>query len=360
MKQATRFTLQRGWKLLIRDLGFNPADVLRLAELPADLFARTEVTLSAAEYFRLWQGLEQVAGTELLPLQIGQVLSVESFDPPIFASFCSANLNAALQRLSHFKRLVGPLTLAVEINERQSCATLGCYTNAGPIPRCLGAVELVFLTQLARLATRKRIVPLAVELAQLPEQCGPYQEYFGVPVVQGTVNRLTFAAQDARQPFLTEDATMWAFFEAGLKEKLSELEAEATMVQRVKSALHEMLPAGQSSIEEVANRLAMSKRSLQRKLNDELSTYQAILNGTRRELADYYLAHSPISLVEIAYLLGFQDSNSFNRAFREWTGQTPGEYRSHQQKGAEPLPERGLHRHHASNHENTLILSSRM
>lgn len=346
MKQATRFSLQRGWKLLIRDLGLNPADVLRLAGLPADLFARKDATLSAAEYFRLWQGLEQAAGTDVLPLKIGQVLSVEAFDPPIFASFCSANLNAALHRLSQFKRLVGPLTLTVDSNERQTCVTLDCYGNDAPVPRSLGAAELVFLTQLARLATRKRIAPLAVELVQLPDQREPYQAYFGVPLACGQANRIVFSAYDARQTFLTEDAAMWAFFEAGLKEKLSELDAEASMAQRVRSALHEMLPAGQSSIEEVADRLAISKRSLQRKLNDESFSYQAVLKATRHDLADYYLARSSISLVEIAYLLGFQDSNSFIRAFRGWTGQTPGEYRNSHSKGSHPLPERGLHRRH--------------
>ncbi len=114
------------------------------------------------------------------------------------------------------------------------------------------------------------------------------------------------------------------------------------MTQRVRSALQEMLPAGQSSIEEVANRLGLSKRSLQRRLSEESSSYQEVLTVTRRELADYYLSQSSASLVEIAYLLGFQDGNSFLRAFRGWTGQTPGEYRTSNMKDPHPLPERSL------------------
>lgn len=121
---------------------------------------------------------------------------------------------------------------------------------------------------------------------------------------------------------------MWSFFESGLKKRLSDLDAEATMSQRVQSALLEMLPGGQSTIEQVATRLAMSKRSLQRYLSEESTAYQDVLNATRKELARHYLARSPISPGEIAWLLGFQDSNSFNRAFKGWTGITPGEYRS--------------------------------
>ncbi len=342
MKQATRFSVQPAWKVLLTDLGINPALVLQLAGLPADLFARKDASLSPADYFRLWHGLEQAVGTDALPLKIGQYISVEAFNPLLFASLCSANLNTALQRFSQFKRLNGPLTLLVEIGAHQTCATLDCYGNDEPIPRSVGTVELALVTRLARLGTRKRLVPLRVELVQLPDEREPYQEFFGVPFSTGSANRLTFSARDALEPFLTENAAMWDFFEAGLKKKLSDLDTQASMQERVRSALFEMLPAGQSSIEESANRLGMSKRSLQRRLSEESSSYQEVLTATRRELADYYLSRSSASLVEIAYLLGFQDGNSFLRAFRGWTGQTPGEYRTSNMKNPHPLPERSL------------------
>ena len=72
----------------------------------------------------------------------------------------------------------------------------------------------------------------------------------------------------------------------------------------------------------------MSKRTLQRRLRQEPSSYQDILNTTRKELAQYYLKRSQISQSEISYLLGYQDGNSFMRAFRAWTGTTPGDYRN--------------------------------
>ncbi len=341
MKQATRFSVQHGWKLLIGDLGLNPTEVLRLAELPADLFARKDASLSPAEYFRLWHGLE-LAGTDKLPLHMGQSISVEAFDPSCFASLCSANLNTALQRMSQFKKLSGPLLILVEIMTHQTCVTLDCYGNAEPMPRSLGLATVVFLTHLARLGTRKHIVPLWVEVVQPPSKSEPYQEYFGTPLSRGSAYRIAFSSHDAQLPFLTENAAMWNFFEAGLMEKLSELDREASMKERVRSTLLEMLPAGLSSIEEVASRLAMSKRSLQRKLSEELSQYQDVLNATRRELAEYYLSRSSTSLLEIAYLLAFQDGNAFLRAFRGWTGQTPGEYRNSHRKDTHPLPERGL------------------
>lgn len=343
VKQATRFSVQPGWKVFITDLGVNPAHVLRLAGLPADLFARKDAKMTPSEYFRLWRGLEQAAGTDVLPLNIGQHLSVEAFDPPIFASLCSANLNTALQRLAQFKQLVGPMTLLIEITAHQTCITFDCYGNDEPIPRSLAAAELVFLTELARLGTRKRIVPLRVEVMEFLDDQASYQQYFGVPLSSASANRLIFSAEDAEYPFLTENTAMWDFFEAGLTAKLSDLAVEASMTERVRSTLQEMLPAGESSIEEVANRLAMSKRSLQRKLSEEMSSYQEVLNATRRDLAQAYLSRSSASLVEIAYLLGFQDANSFSRAFRDWTGRTPGEYRMSTMRSVHLAQERVAH-----------------
>jgi AraC-like DNA-binding protein len=328
MKKATHFTVQRSWKILLTDMGFNPAHVLALAGLPADLFARKDTILSPTDYFNLWIGLEKIAGAEELPLMVGQAISVEAFDPPIFASLCSSDLNTALQRLAKYKPLIGPMTMEVNIDRTETSVTLDCYGYTDQIPRSLGATELVFFTQLARLATREKVVPVILELPQPPKNRAPYEAYFCNPIRPGKAIRIGFSALDAARPFLTEDAAMWDFFEAGLKQRLSDLEAETTVSERVKCALLEMLPSGHSAIEEAARRLAVSKRTLQRQLSQESSSYKEVLNSTRQALAQHYLARSAISPPEISFLLGYQDSNSFLRAFKSWTGTTPGEYRS--------------------------------
>ena len=157
MKKATHFTVHRGWKLMISDMGINPAHALALAGLPADLFSRKDATLTPREYFNLFRALEQAAGAEELPLKIGQAISVEAFDPPIFVSLCSPDLNTALKRLAQYKRLICPMHMKVTIGQNQTSATLECYGHDDQIPRSLGATELVFFTKLARLATRKKL-----------------------------------------------------------------------------------------------------------------------------------------------------------------------------------------------------------
>jgi AraC-like DNA-binding protein len=139
---------------------------------------------------------------------------------------------------------------------------------------------------------------------------------------------------DATLPFLTEDESMWNFFAPELRRRLAELEASATTADRVRTALHERLPAGESSINAVARQLVMSPRTLQRQLQTEGTSYQAVLTGTREELAHRYLADRSLTVPQIAYLLAYNDTNSFYRAFRQWTGATPEKTR----KDSTPIP----------------------
>ena len=327
MKQATRFAVQMGWKLLILDMGYAPADVLSLARLPADLFVRPGASLSPAQYFDLWRGLELAAGGDELALKLAQAMSVEAFDPALFACLCSPDLNTALQRLAQYKRLIGPLNMAVDIRADSTQVTLSCYGSDEPIPRSLGVSELVFFTQLARLATRERIEPLRASVPELPVAVTAYKAYLGCDLGTAAHIQIDFSAQDANRPFLTENMAMWTAFEPGLKQRLSELDAQASMRERVRAVLLETLPAGISSIDAVAQRLAVSKRSLQRQLADESVGFQEVLSEVRQALAQHYLRRTDISAGEISWLLGFQESNSFIRAFRSWTGTTPAAYR---------------------------------
>ena len=128
-------------------------------------------------------------------------------------------------------------------------------------------------------------------------------------------------------PFISENESMWEYFEPELKRRLSELDIEDTYAARVRSSLIELLPAGEGSIDNVAIKLGLSKRTLQRKLKEEETTFQKQLNHTRELLARHYLKNSDMTSDDIAYLLGYQDLNSFVRAFNAWTGMTVSKYK---------------------------------
>ena len=100
------------------------------------------------------------------------------------------------------------------------------------------------------------------------------------------------------------------------------------MPERVQAALLELLPAGDTSATAVARELAVSTRTLQRRLTEEGTTFQGVRERTREALARHYLTRSSVPPAEIGFLLGYGDPNSFYRAFRDWTGDTPARVRA--------------------------------
>lgn len=326
-KTARRFTVSSNYRVLLMDMNIDVEAVLGYAKLPADLFNRASSILTPEEYFRFWNGLEQATGSQKLPLLLSKHMTAEAFDPPIFASLCSPNLNVAVSRLQHYKPLIGPLMLHVDIGQSRTRLVIDCYHTNEPIPRSLGLSELVFFTQLARIGTRHRIEPTALTVTYLPDNLEPFEQYFGCPISQGDEVSICFKSSDSTLPFLTANSAIWEFFEGDLNRKLADLDADATTTERVKAILLEMLPAGNCSIESVSSRLAMSKRTLQRKLTAEAENFQSVLQSVRAELADHYLEQSAISLGEISFLLGFRETNSFIRAYTGWKGIPPGQFR---------------------------------
>ena len=120
---------------------------------------------------------------------------------------------------------------------------------------------------------------------------------------------------------------MWEFFEPELKRRLSMMETDDSYAARVRSALMELLPSGECTIDDVAKKLGYSKRSLQSKLQEEDTNFQKQLNHTRELLAKTYLANTDMTAGDIAFLLGYQEIGSFLRAFSAWTGKKISEYR---------------------------------
>ena len=323
MANEKTYFVSPGWKVLLHDLGLNPRAVLRRADLPGDLFVRDKSALSQEQYFRLWQGIDEEADDPSLPLRIAGAVSVEAFDPPIFAALCCQDLNAALARVAHYKRLIAPMALHVDVSDDATTLELEWLDLTTVPPVSLVLTELVFFVQLARIATRVRVCPLEASSPSLPKQRREYTEFLGVPVRQGDRIRLRFASADAARPFLSANETMWAFFETELNRRLSDLTGSATSEDRVHAALLELLPSGEGSIDAVAKKLGTSSRTLQRRLRTEGLGFQTVLDDTRETLAKHYLRTSALSGAEISFLLGFEDPNSFFRAFNAWTGTTP-------------------------------------
>lgn len=161
-----------------------------------------------------------------------------------------------------------------------------------------------------------------------PRDPAVFEKVFKAPLTFGAnETAIYFQQADMERPLLTGNAELARHNNQILVKYLAQLEA-GNIVDRVHAALVEQLPHGEPSQEKIAATLHMSLRNLQRKLADADSSYKAILNQTRQELAVSYMNDNQYSISEIAYLLGFADTSGFTRAFKRWTGLAPSDFRA--------------------------------
>jgi len=325
-----RYNLEKGWRALLKDLNIPAQDVLRYAQLPLDLLLRKTPTVTADEYFRFWDGLARVANHEpAFALRLAQNINAEITDPAIIAFLSSSDLNMALQRIAHYKSIMAPVRLNIEQNARQTLLTFAGLPQNGPLPALFVAFELAFWVQLARIATREHVKPDAVHVSLDLPALAAYEAFFGTHIRRDDVNRVAFSAVDARKPFLTANHAMWAILEPAFNKRLEDLTQDASFRDQVRAYLLEMLASGHYSMKHVASKLSVSDRTLQRRLRQEGMTFQGVLDELREELARHYLSTTDYTSAEISFLLGYEEPNSFFRAFRAWTGQTPEVVRAH-------------------------------
>ncbi len=319
-----KYNLDKGWPALLKNLDISVQDVLRQAQLPLDLLLRKIPVVTADEYYRFWDALAHISKNEpALALRLAQNINASTVDPAIIAFLSSNNLNIALKRIAHYKPIVAPVCMSVEQNDRHTSLTFAGLPPNGSLPPLFVAFELVFWVQLARIATREPVNPLMVHSSLALPKLDAYEVFLETHIRHDDINRVTFSATDAQKPFLTVNHAMWAILEPAFDKKMEDLTQDSSFRERVRACLIEMLASGHYSMTYVASRLAISNRTLQRRLSQEGTTFQKILDELREELARHYLSATDYSSVEISFLLGYEEPNSFYRAFRTWTGQTP-------------------------------------
>lgn len=316
------YFLDSAWRIVLVEHGVKPEDVLRLAGLPDDLFNQASVRLTPEVHDRLVQVMDDAIGDPRLPLWMAEQMDGSTFSPPLFVGLCSPDLRVASHRIALFKPLVAPCTLDV-VDEGELTLTMRWPQGLGNPASLFLRFELLFFTKVARMGTRVRVEPVRVRAPVRPEPIDAYEDFLGCAIEPGPYVEVTFAEADAQRPFLTSNPTMWEAFEPQLRRRLAELEGAVSFTERTRAVLLESLPAGITDVTTVAQRLALSSRTLQRRLREEGTSFKEVVRKLREELAYHYLGQTHLTASEIAYLVGFDQPSSFFRAFQEWTGQTP-------------------------------------
>jgi len=305
-----------------------PAALLRQAKLPATLHLSDDAWVTTAQYFALWRALEELTGDPAIGLTLTVETDTSVHPPATMSAFFARDFRDGLVRLARFKRLCTPeeLTLVEKGREAQVVAE---WVHAVELePDVAADVTFAAILELGRRGTGRHIVPIRVEMTRAGPLSQAHRDYFAARVIfNSSRNVLVLDVADLNRPFAGHNPELLAILTPALSSALKEIDAQSSLPEQVKIVLKRRLASGKPELADVADALEFSERTLQRRIAEAGTSFRHLLEASRQELGRDMLASDVNGTEEIAYLLGCQDTSSFYRAFREWEGVTPSQWR---------------------------------
>lgn len=305
---------------LFRQAGLDPAAL-------ADPNARYPLAGTNA----LWQLATEAANDPAFGLDVARQVNQTTFHALGYSLLASATLEECFARLLRYFRIVSDaadLDLRHEAGDRYRFVMQPLPGEMQPTDAALDALLSVLIRLCRTLAGPDFRVRGVYFRHPAPTDTTVFEKVFKAPLhfdAEQTAMVFSGSAMRAALPFANPELARHN--DSILARYLAHFD-KANTANRVHAILVDLLPQGEPGQSKVAETLHMSLRNLQRKLQEDGTSYKKILNETRRDLALSYIADPHYSISEVTYLLGFSDSSSFTRAFKRWTGQSPSQYRA--------------------------------
>jgi AraC-like DNA-binding protein len=311
--------------------------VLAELGLPIELLCeRANVAPSTAcntsDFFRIWAAADEELSDRSAGLRFGADGIARGYGVASIVALHAPDFRHALAALARYKRLTCPELVEVDLEGDEVIVRYRWLQATGEVPRLLVDTTLASLMELARRGTAGRVAPIRLELARRPMDRALLRRHFECALVFGAAHdAMVFDRAALDVPFVTADDGAFAHVLADLENDVAEGTGFSAIVGDVRVAIARQLSEGRKpSIAAIARRMLLSSRTLQRRLDERKTSFQAQLAGVRRTTASRLLANTELDTVAISMLLGFAEPNSFARAFRAWEQTTPVLWRERQ------------------------------
>lgn len=310
-------------------LGLARDELLSHCALDPQALRDPDGRIPFAQQQRLWQAVAERLPVAEPGLAIGAKLGPGQFSVLGYLLQSSPTFGAALQAALRYQRLAGEGgTLLLERHDDELQLIYrplepGCLATRTRVLALMHGWLRLIRPLLGALPVRR------IELAlPAPADPSPFVEAFAAPLRFAAPDfALVLPAELERASLTQGNAGLQQLLQQHADNLLARLPSES-LGARVVALLSAQLAQGEPDRSALATHLGLSERTLQRRLAEEGSSYQQLLTDIRRQLAERYLDESALPATEIAILLGYSEPSVFFRAFRQWTGLTPGEYRS--------------------------------
>lgn len=274
----------------------------------------------------LWQLADEAIEDPCWALAAGDVWRPTDFHALGYAFLASHTLESALLRMERYTRVVATDGVVGIAAERSGYGVI--YSVPDPTAYSVPLIDSR-LSVLLRMCREAFGAPPPLQEVHLSHDRRPcaYEEFFGCPVrYDAECGKMIFSAEGIRRPLPAVNRDLARINDRTLAE-FARLLSETTWTGRVRKTVMEQLSAGKPSTAQIARVLALSPRTMQRKLQEEGTSFQAVLDDVRKDLAIQLVHADELDLSEVAYLTGFSGPSSFARSYKTWTGRTPSEDR---------------------------------
>jgi AraC-like DNA-binding protein len=283
----------------------DPARAFQQANIDTAKFSRPGARVPLSKMTKLWDTCVYITHDRQFGMKVGARAEPSDFYVLGHAWLASATLRGGLERLCRYAHV-----LSTAIADRTA-------DEAG----------IAAFIRLCEIIKRDRVRPLKVELVFPEETRRDYlEEFLDCPVSWGNEKEKFYFSREEFEEALPGSIPDVLDSTSRIAERYLETLEQGKVATEVRKLLIQMLPSGKADQDSVAGRLYRSTSTLQRQLTSEGTNYRDILESTRRSLAEHYLREGGYTQAEIAFMIGFSDQSNFARAFKRWTGMSPGQF----------------------------------